>query len=173
MLKYLAKNGITSEYVEIISVPHPEMIFALTSRSVDAAAGIEPFITMGSVEGKTRTFDYYYPDEELEVGTFIAHEDFINANPELIARIARVIDRATDFINNNEREFRELLPTLNDHGVKFSISREVADSLTIMGFRRALTKPGLEAVMDMLYDNNVLRNKFNAEDCIYTPSGRE
>ena len=169
LIGYLEKHGIKKEDVEIISVPHPEMIFALTSKAVDAAACLEPFITMGAVEGKTRTFDYYYPDEEMAVGTFIAHEDFINANPELVAKIAKVIDKATAVINN-ESEFRKLLPTLNEHGVKFAMSKEVADSVRIMGFSSALSKQGLEAVMNMLYDNNVLKSKFDVEDCIYTPA---
>ena len=116
LLYYLKTNGIKKEEVEIISVPHTEMIFAITSKAVDAAAGIEPFITMGAVEKKTRTFYYYYPPQILEVGTFMAHEDFINANPELIAKISRVIDRATEFIHNEE-EFRKLLPTLDQHGI--------------------------------------------------------
>ena len=168
LLYYLQKNGIKKEEVEIVSVPHPEMIFALTSKAVDVAAGVEPFITMGAVEGKTRTFEYYYPDQILEVGTFMAHEDFINANPELIAKIARVIDKATAFINNEE-EFRKLLPTFDQHDIKFKMSKEVADSVRIMGFRNALTPEGLEIVMDMLIEDNVLKTRYNVEECIYSP----
>lgn len=168
LLYYLEKNGIKKEEVEIISVPHPDMIFAITSKSIDAAAGVEPFITLGAMEGKIKIFDYYYPDEELAVGTFFAHEDFINANPELVAKIAKIIEKSTAFIQN-EREFRQLLPKFNEHGIKFSISNEVADSVSIMGFRNSLTKQDVEGVMNMLFENGVLKNKFNAEDCIYTP----
>jgi len=172
LIYYLKTNGIEKEEVEIIAIPHSEMIFAITSKSVDAAAGAEPFITMGAVEEKTRTFDYYYPDYEVEVATFIAHEDFINANPELIAKIAKVIEKSTAIINN-ESEFRQLLPSLNKHGIKLSISEEVAYSLRLMGFRSSLTKQGFEAVLNMLYDNSILNNKINFEDCIYTPVKNE
>jgi len=168
LLYYLQANGITKEEVEIITVPHPEMIFAITSKAVDAAAGAEPFITIGAVEGKTKTFDYYYPDHILEVGTFMAHEDFINANPELIAKITRVIDRATKFIHN-EKEFRKLLPTLDQHGIKFKMSKEVADSVRIMGFRNRLDPVNLEAVMNLMIENNVLKERINVEDLIYSP----
>ena len=123
---------------------------------------------MGAVEKKTRTFDYYYPAQILEVGTFMAHEDYINANPELIAKISRVIDKATKLIQNEE-EFRKLLPTLDQHGIKFKMSKEVADSVRIMGFRNQLTPEGLEAVMDMLIKNNVLKERINVEKCIYSP----
>ena len=124
---------------------------------------------MGAVEKKTKTFDFYYPDQPLVVGTFMAHEDFINANPELVARISRVINRATEFINNNEEEFRKLLPTLDQHGIQFKMSKEVADSVVMMGFRNSLTAAGTEAVMDMLINNNVLQTKFSVEKIIYSP----
>ena len=168
LLYYLQKNGIQKEEVEIISVPHPEMIFAITSKAVDAAAGVEPFITMGAIEKKTRTFDYYYPDHVLMVGTFLAHEDFINANPELIVKFQRVIDRATAFMNNEEA-FRKLLPTLDQHGIKFKVSKEVADSVNLIGVRNSLDPASLEVVMDMLIENNVLKTRFNVEECIYSP----
>jgi NitT/TauT family transport system substrate-binding protein len=168
LLNYLKTNGIRKEEVEIISVPHPEMIFALTSKAVDAAAGVEPFITMGALEKKTRTFDFYYPLQILEVGTFLAHEDFINANPELVAKITRAIDKATTLIQN-EKEFRQLLPTFEQHGIKFKVRKEVADSTRIMGFRNRLDPVSLEAVMDMLIDNNVLKERINIEECIYSP----
>jgi NitT/TauT family transport system substrate-binding protein len=169
LMDYLKANGIKKEEVEIISIPYPEMIFALTSKTIDVAAGVEPFITMGALEKKTRTFDFYYPDIITEVGTFLAHEDFINANPELIAKISRIIDKATIFINNEEEEFRKLLPTLGEHGIRFKMSKEVADSFTIMGFKNSITTVGAEAVMDMLIDNDVLKTKINAEDIIYSP----
>lgn len=168
LLYYLKANGLKKEDVEIIAVPHAEMIFALSSKSVDAAAGAEPFITMGAVEKKTRTFDYYYPAYTLEVGTFMAHEDFINANPELIAKISRVIEKATALIHN-EKEFRKLLTTFDQHGIKFKMSKEVADSTKIMGFRNRLDPVSLEAVMNLMIENNVLKEKINVEDCIYSP----
>jgi len=168
LVNYLKNNGIKEEEVEIVSVPFPDMIFALTSKSVDAAAAVEPFITMGALEKKTRTFDYYYPDQVINVGTFLAHEDFIDANPELIARISRVIDKATNFINNQEEEFRKLLPTLGEHGIKLKISKEVADSMSIMGFSNSLTPSSLDAIMDMMIDKNVLKTKINMEDLIYS-----
>jgi ABC-type nitrate/sulfonate/bicarbonate transport system substrate-binding protein len=168
LLYYLKANGIKKEEVEIIAVPHAEMIFALASKSVDAAAGAEPFITMGAIEKKTRTFDYYYPAQTLEVGTFMAHEDFINANPELIAKISRVINKATALIHN-EAEFRKRLTTFGQHGIKFKMSKEVADSTKIMGFRNSLDPVSLEAVMNLMIDNNVLKEKINVEECIYSP----
>jgi len=168
LLNYLKINGIKEEEVEIVGVPFPEMIFAITSKAVDAAASIEPFITTGVLENKVRAFEHYYSYPPIEVVTALAHEDFINENPELIAKVARIIDRATDFINNEEDEFRKLIPTLGEHGIKFRISKEVADSMIIMGFRNSLTPAGVDAVMDMLIENNALKTRVNFEDIIYS-----
>jgi len=169
LLNYLKTNGIKKEDVEIVSVPFTEMIFALTSKSVDAAASTEPFITMGALEKKTKTFDYFYPIQDIEIVTAVAHEDFINDNPEIIAKFSRAIDRATNFINNEQEEFRKLLPTLGEYGIKFKISKEVADSFTILGYKSSITPAGVEAVMDMMIENNVLKTKIDAEDIIYSP----
>jgi len=170
LLRYLRINGIKKEDVEIISIPHTEMVFALTSKSVDVAAAPEPFITMGALDKKTKIFDYYYPDDKtIEIITALAHEDFINADPELIAKFSRVIDKTTDFINNNEEEFRKMLPALDQHGIRFKVSKEVADSFTMIGFRNAPTYAGVEAVMDVLIENNVIKEKINIENLIYSP----
>ncbi|MBO6522273.1 MAG: NrtA/SsuA/CpmA family ABC transporter substrate-binding protein [Balneolaceae bacterium] len=166
LLQYLSAYNISESEVEIIQTPHPEMIFAISSNSVDAAAGIEPFITTGELSGQTRTFEYYYPEFQTEVGTYLAMNEFIQNNPELVKKFQGVIIKATEFINNNEEEFRGLLPKLENYGVKFKISESVADSVTIMGFKEHITSEGLSRIQEQLLAGGYLTQEIDLSACI-------
>jgi ABC-type nitrate/sulfonate/bicarbonate transport system substrate-binding protein len=166
LLQYLEKNGLDKSEVEIIKTPHPEMIFAVASKSVDAAASIEPFITIGNLDGKVKIFDFYYPDEPVEIGTYLAHEDFIKNNPEVTKRFINAIHKATDFLKD-KKSHRELLPKLENYGIKFKVSKEVADALTIMEFRKSLSEEGIEKVMNQLLNAGFLSKPIDVKSCIY------
>jgi ABC-type nitrate/sulfonate/bicarbonate transport system substrate-binding protein len=169
LVQYLEKNGLTINDVGIIKTPHPDMIFAIASKSVDAACGIEPFITIGELQGKVKVFDYYYPDEPTEIGTYLATEDFIKNNQEIVSRFIKAIEKGIDFANNHE-ELRTLLPTLELHNIKFKISPEAAEKVTIMGFNKSLTESGVKNIMDQLIRFGDLKRPINVENCIYQPA---
>ena len=149
LVQYLNKHGLTTDDVELIKTPHPNMIVAVASKSVDVAAGIEPFITLGEVEGKTKVFDYYYPDTPTEIGTYLSHEDYIAQNPQVVSAFSRAINKATVFIQN-EDSLRAMLPVLEEYGIKFKISEEVANRVIIMKFQPSLTPRGVQNIIDQL-----------------------
>lgn len=169
LVQYLEKNGLTINDVEIIKTPHPDMIFAIASKSVDAACGIEPFITIGEIQGKVKVFDFYYPDEPTEIGTYLASEDFIENNKEIISRFNEAIEKGIDYANDHNK-LRTLLPTLEGHNIKFKISPEAANKVTIMGFNYSLTEIGVKNIMDQLIKFGDLNQPINVEDCIYQPA---
>ena len=166
LLQYLEKHGLKAGDVEIIKTPHPEMIFGIASKSVDAACGIEPFITIGELRGKVKVFDFYYPDNPVEIGTYLAHEDFLSARPEVAQKFSRAIRKGNRFANDHAR-LRKLLPTLEEHGIKFKISEEAARAVTIMRFQDSLTEKGIRTIMQQLMDFGVLKNPIDVEACIY------
>lgn len=168
LLQYLHKHGLSEADVEIIKTPHPDMIFALASRSVDAACGIEPFITMGKLSGKVRVFDYYYPDEPTEIGTFLVHEDLLAYRPEVAKRFRAAILKGNQYVRDQQK-LRELLPQLERHGIKFKLSPEVARDVTIMEFRDTLTTAGVRKVMNELVSAGILKKPIDVQQCIYTP----
>ncbi len=168
LLQYLQKHNLSETNVEIIKIPHPEMIFALASKSVDAACGIEPFITMGELSGHIRVFDYYYPDTPTEIGTYLVHEDLLEHNLDVANRFRRAILKANGYVRD-EGKLRALLPTLEQHGIKFKISLEVAKTVRIMEFRDSLTASGVEEVMQQLISAEILRAPINVQQCIFMP----
>lgn len=169
LLQYLDKNGLKESDVEIIKTPHPEMIFAIASRAVDAACGIEPFITIGKLQGKVEVFDYYYPDEPTEIGTYLVHEDYLTANPDASARFAHAIRKGNAFCQD-QAQLRRLLPTLEQYGIKFKMAEEAANAVTIMEFRDSLTEEGVTRVMNDLIAHGVLKEPIGVNACIQRTS---
>jgi len=167
LLQYLEKHGLKESDVEIVKMPHPEMIFAIASKSVAAACGIEPFITIGKLQGKIQVFDFYYPDTPTEIGTYLVHEDFLKHKPEIAKRFARALKKGNEFVRDKKR-LRSLLPALAQHGIKFKLSEEAAQSVTIMEFRDSLTEEGVERIMKQLLGAGVLKQPINVKECIYT-----
>lgn len=166
LLQYLEKHGLLESDVEIIKVPHPEMIFAVSSKAVDAGCGIEPFITLGKIQGKIKVFDFYYPDDPTEIGTYLAHENFINANSDVVARFARAIKKGNAYCNDHEK-LRALLPNLEEYGVKFKLPPDAAGEVTVMQFKDSLTEAGVTKIMNQLLDHQVLEQPIDVTQCIY------
>lgn len=168
LLDYLEKNGVKRSDVQLIKTPHPEQVFAVVSKAVDAAASIEPFITIGLVDDKVKEFDFYYSDEPTEVGTYLVHEDLIKSKPELVAAFARAIAKATPLCQDHDA-LREILPTLPEKGIKFKVTPDVAQRLHIMGFRESLSEDGIRKVMEQLIHHGFMKEPIDVKSCIHTP----
>ncbi len=166
LLQYLEKHSLQESDVEIVKTPHPEMIFAVSSKAVAAGCCIEPFITIGDIQGKIKVFDFYYPDEPTEIGTYLAHEDFINSNPDVVARFVRAIKKGNKYCNDHSK-LRALLPNLEQYGVKFKLTPEAAAKVTIMEFRDSLTEAGITKTMNLLLKHGDLTQQIDVKQCIY------
>lgn len=150
LFAYLSSHGIERSDLTFIKTPHPEMIVAVASGSVDAAASIEPFISEGRLGGHTRELVYYYPDDVTEVGTYIVHDDWLWANADSAEKFSRAILRATDWINSDSQRLRALLPQLGDVGIRFSVSAVAAEELHIPGFLYFPSRKGVEKLVAQL-----------------------
>lgn len=170
LVGYLARHGIGINEVEVIPTPHPEMIVAVSSGRVDAAASIEPFITKAMLGGKAKVFDYYYPqNRETEIGTYLALNSYVEGNEETISKFVRAINKANDFISN-EDSLRQLLPTLTEYGIKFKLSQEEASQVTIMEFRTSLSNKGVEDIMNEMLEFGSITVPIKPEDAILQPA---
>ena len=150
LFEYLEGHGLSRADVTLIKTPHPEMLIAVSGGSVDAAAGIEPFISEGRLAGKTRELVYYYPEGVTEVGTYIVHEDWLRVNTDVAMRFANAIREATRWINDDTDRLRALLPRLHASGIRFKISEQAARELHLPGFREEATDEGVRELIRLL-----------------------
>lgn len=157
VFEYLEKHGLKRSDVTLVRTPHPDMLVALSARAVDAAAAIEPFISEGKRLGKTRELDYYYPDWETEVGTFLVMDDWVAAHPETARKFVAAIREATAWINEDPNRLRELLPRLQAKGIRFSVSEQAASEIHLPGFKEAPTRAGVIRNADLLQKHGFLQ----------------
>lgn len=173
LVAYFERNGVPIETVDLIPTPHPEMITAVSSNAVDAAASIEPFISIGASRGEVKVFDYYYSDShETEVGTYLASLDLIEQSPELVEAfvdaISAGITRANDHVY-----LRELLSKVPALGIKFSVSPAATKRLTIMKFNQRLSAAGTERTVREMLNFEVLQETVPFDQLIWIPGQDE
>lgn len=150
LFEFLERYGIGRSEVTVIKLPHPEMLVAVSSGAVDAAAAIEPFISQGRLSGKTRELIFYYPPEVTEVGTYLVHDDWLRANRDVAHRFANAIKEATRWINKDQDRFRDFLLVLEQKGFQMKVSKQAAKELRPPGFLEAPSETGVENLVKLL-----------------------
>lgn len=161
LFDFMAAQGLTRNDYQIVKMPHPEMVVALASGSIDAAAAIEPFISEGRLAGKTRELAFYYPDKPTEVGTFLVHDEWLVANADTAKRFARAIRSATSWINSDQSKLRSLLSSVHEHGFRIRVSPEAAREIRLPGFREMPTTDGIKDLADLLTKHGFLKSAVN------------
>lgn len=87
MEKLLAKGGLTSKDVEIITMPFPDMLAAFANKAIDYAHLIEPHIANGVERGllvRWKTNDEFYPN--MQVAVVLYSPQFMESHPEAARR---------------------------------------------------------------------------------------
>lgn len=105
------KAGVDREQLKILEIPAPEMLAALESGRVEAAALVEPFITVARKQGM-RIIDDPCVDAipgAIQAGYFTS-EKWANANPETAQRLSKALVRSNEYANENPDEVRAILP---------------------------------------------------------------
>lgn len=104
---FLKKYNIPD--VEIISQKPEDMPIALQSKTVDAIAIFEPFAFFA--EQKVGNESITFKDDKLysELYVLSAKREWVEANPEIVEKILRALDRASEFIEKNPEESKSIL----------------------------------------------------------------
>jgi len=90
-------------------MPPPKTLLALKTGRLDAGFCCEQFPTMGEKMGceVLLTAEDLWP--RMQGSVVIAREELIRNNPEIVAAIVKITERATRFINENPREASEIV----------------------------------------------------------------
>lgn len=98
LLDYLKRHNINQNDLTLVGMAHSDMVSALESGLIDAAASAEPYISLGIRSSKIKTLDenegyYYNANGETEVTTYLTRLSWIQANPARAQRFLRALDR--------------------------------------------------------------------------------
>jgi len=101
---FLILRGISSSEVEVVDFAPSELPNALHSGKVDAIVIWEPHGDTALHLLGDKAVILPISDVYRTTFNFLAMNEFINNNPEILVRFLRAIDKATEFIRDNKKE---------------------------------------------------------------------
>jgi NitT/TauT family transport system substrate-binding protein len=139
----LDKRGVDFKSIKYIEVGLPEMAAALDSGKVDAAAAVEPFVTLGEKAGQKSLFDNYLEaGAGLAIGQYFTSEKYAQENKDVIARFTRAIDRSMDYARTHPEEARKIVPTYTE------IKPAVAQEMKLPTWTKGVTRDDVETAIE-------------------------
>ncbi|MGY1740296.1 MULTISPECIES: ABC transporter substrate-binding protein [unclassified Blastococcus] len=166
------RNMIAEDGLEVepnwVEVPFPEMLSGVQSGSIDAGYAPEPFNSAARLAGMREVVNLIEeggPNDGLAVANFVASDQFIGENPNTVAAFVRALYAAGADITANEAGFREWLP-----GV-INVDPDVAQSMGLPYFIDHTDVDQLQRVADVLIDQGLLEDGYDAAEYTYTVDG--
>ncbi len=108
LLKFLEAEGLTVNDAELLNLSPGDIYTSLESGSIDAGVTWEPYITKSVSSGVADVIQdgtgYKY-----NVNVIIADAAFLEKNPEISARLLKVLNRAAKWANEHEEESLDIL----------------------------------------------------------------
>ena len=163
----IAEDGLEVE-PDWVEVPFPEMLNGVQSGSIDAGYAPEPFSSAARVAGMREVVNLIEeggPNDGLAVANFVASDQFIGENPNTVDAFVRALYAAGADITANEAGFREWLP-----GV-INVDPGVAQTMGLPYFIDHTDVDQLQRVADVLIDQDLLEDGYDAAEYTYTVDG--
>jgi len=113
MLRYaLEKEGLVPErdvkYLYFMKLG--DMIGALKTKQVEASSNTEPFLTEAELSGWGRVLVYYYNYwKDHPCCVVVAHQDFINLQPQNLKKILKVHLESVRYVNKNKEDAARII----------------------------------------------------------------
>ena len=108
LLKFLEAEGLTVNDAELLNLSPGDIYTSLESGSIDAGVTWEPYITKSVSSGVADVIQdgtgYKY-----NVNVIIADGAFLEENPEISARLLKVLNRAAQWADEHEEESLDIL----------------------------------------------------------------
>lgn len=105
---FLIYNSISPDDVEMVNIAPLDLPEALNSGEIDAQVIWEPHGTTAKDLLGDRYIRLPSADVYKTTFNFLTMKNFANENPEVLRRFLKAIDKATDFIKNNQEEVQEI-----------------------------------------------------------------
>jgi NitT/TauT family transport system substrate-binding protein len=158
----------------------PNQILAIESGKLDAAFLPEQWATMAEELGFNMlvTSQEVWPD--MPGSVLIVKNDLIKKNPEVVRRLVKVSQKATDWVNQHRGEAAEVMAQQLGGVAQDTVPSEVADvaaklkitpavllrSMNRMQYTTAIEPETVQATIDYLAELGYIKGSFDAEDIL-------
>lgn len=143
-LRTLHANGLKKNDVELVHLQHPEGRVALEQGSVDAWAGLDPFLAASELEAGSRVI--YRNPAFSSYGFLNTSDDFIKKYPNHLARVLAVYERARLWILSHPEEITALVaeeskqsvPVIKRQLTRANFTKPVPDEFHLASLRETI-----------------------------------
>lgn len=157
----ISADGGDPDSVELVELPFPQVPAAVSTGQVDGAWVVEPFLSAAEAEGAV-PIGWGFTDlaEDLTVSSWYTSGSFVEQHPETVEAFRAAVREAYAYARAHEDEVREIIPTFTD------ISPEVADSITITGWRDEVSREAAEKLVGYALRDELITEEPDLDELI-------
>ncbi len=156
--------GVTATQDQFVEKPYPDMPAALENGQVDAAAMVEPFITVASKAGARIVTDQMTgPTEDFPVAGWLTTESIANKYPKTLAAFQRALGKAQQLVANDRKIVDEVLPKYT------KIDAATAAVIALGSYPTSLSEERLQRVADLMKEYGYLKTDLDVKSLILAP----
>lgn len=144
----LVNVGLDPEAADVVALPFPQMGEALISGRVDAAAMVEPFVTLTGLEAPINRLvgNETAIAPELPAGMLVTTQDYIDNNTDEYDAFRTAIADSKAFARDNPDVVRTLLEQYQ------GLPSEVSSEVVLPNFLDSTNRDGFQALQDAMVD---------------------
>jgi NitT/TauT family transport system substrate-binding protein len=163
----LAKLGADDQQIDFIEVPFPEMPPALASGDVAAAFVVEPFRTIALAQGARPLLQPFseLSDEPFETTQWVTSEQYLQENPDVVARFTRAIAKANRYAQEHPEAVRQALLEYTE------IPEPIAQKIRLPQWSEELDRPSYELLEEVTREAGDLEGDPNLDELLVTDPG--
>ncbi|MPZ00666.1 MAG: hypothetical protein GEU97_22360 [Actinophytocola sp.] len=157
----VTEAGGDPDKVKFLALPSNDMIAALKSGQVDAAALSEPFNSAAQAEGLRPLFSYVTsPTPGAPVGAYFTSDATLASSGEQIDAFTKAIGEATQYVEENPDAVKKALPRYT------KISADVVENVNTFPYVNEITPDQIDAMSKRLIEYGYMDEPVSAQDIL-------
>lgn len=162
----LKAANVDSSTVQWVEMPFPQMAGALSSGQIDAAFLVEPFVQQAVKQiGARQVFDATAgAASEIPLTGYGAKSEYIDANPETVAKFQRALKRASDEARTDRAKVTPLLQKIA------KVDADTAGKTVLTNFVSDLDPAKIQRVVDLMVEFKAIDRRIEVADMVVRPA---
>jgi NitT/TauT family transport system substrate-binding protein len=142
--KVVDDAGGDASTINFVELPFPDMPAALAEGRIDAAWGLEPFLTIMRNQGATPvTWNYAETDPNLVIAAYFTTQQKVEEDPELVEAFTEAMNESLEYAEANPDAAREVL------GSYTQIDPAVAEALILPRWPSEIDADAVQLLADL------------------------
>lgn len=163
LLKYLEKEHLSEEDLEIVFLKNAEQLAAFVGHNVDAAVTQVP--TSTNIIKETGAYEVVNAEGYDTILTVITgNNEYLRKNPEIVQKFLKALIKANDWTKDHLDEAVQIISEYADQD--YDAAKLYYETRVFEFSLRQELKDGLADTINYLYNQGTISNKFNVNDLV-------